>query len=48
MTIVAGDENNWSKDKENEVVRMVTISDRNIDGQQPNYALRIPIGCEES
>ena len=29
MTIVAGDENNRSKDKENEVVRMVTISDCN-------------------
>jgi len=30
MTIVAGDENNRNGDKENEVVRMVTISDRNI------------------
>ena len=30
MTIVASDENNKNKDKENEVVRMVTISDRNI------------------
>ena len=30
MTVVAGDENNKSEDKENEVVRMVTISDRNI------------------
>ena len=29
MTIVAGDENNRSEDKENEVVHMVTISDRN-------------------
>ena len=29
MTIVAGDENNKSENKENEVVHMVTISDRN-------------------
>ena len=30
MTTVAGNENNKSENKENEVVRMVTISDRNI------------------
>ena len=37
MTIVAGDENNKSEDKENEVVRMVTILDRNI--KPPNQAV---------
>ena len=32
MTIVASDENNRNEDKENEAVRMVTISDRNSTG----------------